>query len=316
MYNRDADKNLYSIQFVSNVTGINPHTIRAWEKRYGATVPVRDKNGRRMYSDHEIQRLDLLNKLVEIGNSISDIANLEKVALASVLERYNKGSEASKIKAKAKDLLDNSHFSWEASLQSMYTAIKMKRIDKLIEEFQKCENSVSPIEFLNKLFSPLLNMMCNQSKDEKSDDEFYDNLVLIMKSKLIRMLIMVKSKSQPTRRVLISGAKGELNEIGALVSAVIFSIKGFCVDCIGVCENNNNLIQIAQAIRPEIIYLSAGYNPSSPIEERRKSISILSENYLNADIFVGGFNEEGTYNGFDIEIINNFSYLSNLLDSY
>ena len=56
--------NLYSIQFVANVTGINPHTIRAWEKRYGVTNPVRDKNGRRLYSDNEIQRLDLLNKLV------------------------------------------------------------------------------------------------------------------------------------------------------------------------------------------------------------------------------------------------------------
>ena len=81
-----AKQNLYSIQFVSNVTGINPHTIRAWEKRYGATKPVRDKNGRRLYSDGEIHRLDLLNKLVGYGNNISDIAYMGVEELNEVYE--------------------------------------------------------------------------------------------------------------------------------------------------------------------------------------------------------------------------------------
>lgn len=77
-------ENLYSIQFVSNVTGINPHTIRAWEKRYGATNPHRDKNGKRLYSDTQIKRLKVLHTLVNFGNSISDVAKLTRQELSLI----------------------------------------------------------------------------------------------------------------------------------------------------------------------------------------------------------------------------------------
>jgi len=312
MHESNSSNNLYSIQFVSNVTGINPHTIRAWEKRYGATTPVRDKNGRRMYSDQEIQRLDTLNKLVEIGNSISDIANLEKGQLDLVLEKYN---ERTKVLKKGKKSV-SSDFDWASSLENILASIKLRKINTLVQEFQKCEKAMDSVEFLNKMFIPILNLTYKIFEEEEYDG-YSHTLTLTIKSKLIRMLILLNSKSISGKRVLISSGLGELNELGALASAVVFSAKGYCVNFVGINSSAQTILSMKEALKPEIVFLSLGYSTTSTIStsERREFLSEITIGNMGTEIFVGGFNDVSTYNGFDVEIINNFEVLSSILES-
>lgn len=67
----------HPIQVVSRLTGLSPHVIRVWEKRYGAVVPARTGTNRRLYSDAEIERLRLLARATEAGHKIGIIAKLE-----------------------------------------------------------------------------------------------------------------------------------------------------------------------------------------------------------------------------------------------
>ena len=41
----------HPIQVVVRRTGLSPHVIRVWEKRYDAVVPTRTPTNRRRYSD-------------------------------------------------------------------------------------------------------------------------------------------------------------------------------------------------------------------------------------------------------------------------
>ena len=66
----------YQIGTVSSLTGIDAHTIRAWERRYGAIKPMRSESGRRQYSDQTVERLQLLKGLVDCREAISSIAHL------------------------------------------------------------------------------------------------------------------------------------------------------------------------------------------------------------------------------------------------
>ena len=66
----------YQIGTVSSLTGIDAHTIRAWERRYGAIKPMRSDSGRRLYSDETVERLQLLKGLVDCSEAISKIAAL------------------------------------------------------------------------------------------------------------------------------------------------------------------------------------------------------------------------------------------------
>ena len=79
--NQSAD--LYPIRTVSAITGINPVTLRAWERRYGLIKPRRTDTGHRVYSARDIDKINRAIVLVEKGHSISQVAAMLEVASQS-----------------------------------------------------------------------------------------------------------------------------------------------------------------------------------------------------------------------------------------
>jgi DNA-binding transcriptional MerR regulator len=73
----------YSLGAVARLTGLSPHVLRAWERRYGAVTPLRTSGGTRRYRESDVARLRQLRAAVQAGHSISDVAN----APADELER-------------------------------------------------------------------------------------------------------------------------------------------------------------------------------------------------------------------------------------
>jgi DNA-binding transcriptional MerR regulator len=77
----------YRIGTVAGLTGLDPHTIRAWERRHGAVRPWRTERGTRLYGDRAIERLQLLKALVDGGEPIRRVAALSDEALRERLQR-------------------------------------------------------------------------------------------------------------------------------------------------------------------------------------------------------------------------------------
>jgi MerR family transcriptional regulator, light-induced transcriptional regulator len=63
-------------------TGLSPHVLRVWERRYGAVEPTRTNGGHRLYSDADIERLRLLALVTAGRRSISLVAHLPADELA------------------------------------------------------------------------------------------------------------------------------------------------------------------------------------------------------------------------------------------
>ncbi|HKM38201.1 MAG TPA: MerR family transcriptional regulator [Thiopseudomonas sp.] len=64
---------LYPIREVARLTGVNPITLRAWERRYQLIEPVRTKSGHRLYSQEHIDFLHETLRLMAEGVPISRI---------------------------------------------------------------------------------------------------------------------------------------------------------------------------------------------------------------------------------------------------
>lgn len=62
---------LFSISTVAEMTGVNPVTLRAWERRHGLFKPVRKSSGHRLYTQADIdlvtRAVGLLNRGMRIG---------------------------------------------------------------------------------------------------------------------------------------------------------------------------------------------------------------------------------------------------------
>ncbi len=67
---------VYGISAVSRLTGISPHVLRIWERRYQVVDPDRSESKRREYSRGDVRRLSLIKLLVDHGHSIRHVAGL------------------------------------------------------------------------------------------------------------------------------------------------------------------------------------------------------------------------------------------------
>lgn len=64
------------IRIVSQRTGVNPVTLRAWERRYGLVRPHRTPKGHRLYSEDEIGRIATIVGWLDRGVSIGQVRGL------------------------------------------------------------------------------------------------------------------------------------------------------------------------------------------------------------------------------------------------
>ena len=75
----------HPIRVVSQRTGLTPTALRAWERRYGAVRPSRSDAGQRLYSDQDVQRLQMLRELTDYGRPISMVSSLTSEAAGALL---------------------------------------------------------------------------------------------------------------------------------------------------------------------------------------------------------------------------------------
>ena len=71
---------------VSAITGVNPVTLRAWERRYGLIKPARTAKGHRLYTHNDIELVNRIVRLLDRGISISQVSNSLKASVAKPAE--------------------------------------------------------------------------------------------------------------------------------------------------------------------------------------------------------------------------------------
>lgn len=72
---------LYRIHRFSKLTGLSPHVIRAWERRYGLVTPARGTNRYRLYTDEDVELFRYLKSQVDHGMTIGELAGLGREKL-------------------------------------------------------------------------------------------------------------------------------------------------------------------------------------------------------------------------------------------
>lgn len=82
----------YRIGAVSRLTGISPDTLRIWERRYDVVTPLRSPRGGRLYSVEDVARLRLIRELVDAGDTIGEVANLDIETLQGRLDESHRPS--------------------------------------------------------------------------------------------------------------------------------------------------------------------------------------------------------------------------------
>lgn len=66
----------YSIGDVAERCGINPVTLRAWQRRYGLLKPQRSEGGHRQFDEEDIQRIEEIKRWIKAGTPVGQVKAL------------------------------------------------------------------------------------------------------------------------------------------------------------------------------------------------------------------------------------------------
>ncbi|KHA61899.1 MerR family transcriptional regulator [Vibrio variabilis] len=72
----DCNEKQYAIREVSELTGVKPVTLRAWQRRYNLIKPMRTEKGHRLYKEEDIARIRSIQTWLDKGVSIGKVKAL------------------------------------------------------------------------------------------------------------------------------------------------------------------------------------------------------------------------------------------------
>ena len=242
----------YNIQFVSNITGINPHTIRAWEKRYNAINPSRDSNGRRIYFEDDIERLNRLNTLVKNGNSISDIAHLTDEKLDEIRKRFLKDDLPKAVMGE--------DFDFETCLGNMKMGLDFFKLDIISHELGKASSSLDCRQLAMKVISKFLWEIRNAKQAGKLNHEQRESILTIIRTHIFGKLFKDEMKSKERPKVVLASPGGHLNEIGTLVAALLCQGHNLNFYYLGNNVSAGVLAEIAKQFKADILFMGINYS--------------------------------------------------------
>lgn len=98
------DKPLYMISVAAELTGMHPQTLRVYEQK-GLVTPGRSRGNTRLYSQADIERLNLISKLTDEGINLAGV-----VRILDMRERaQEKDDQIDRLTRRVRELEDEVH---------------------------------------------------------------------------------------------------------------------------------------------------------------------------------------------------------------
>ena len=123
----DKDRPLYMISVAAELAGVHPQTLRIYEQK-GLVSPQRTRGNTRMYSQADIERLQLINELTDEGINLAGVIRILDLK-GRLDERYD---ELDALHRRVRKLADRVHeLETRESVNSLVTdtnAIVLRRL--------------------------------------------------------------------------------------------------------------------------------------------------------------------------------------------
>lgn len=240
----------FSIQTVSEMTNLSTHCIRAWEKRYNAITPVRSDNGRRVYSEKELDRLMMLGKLCQLGNQISLIANLPDHELEALIQKITGVS-------KEKTAVLKNLVSPDIYLMNLFMALNAYKLDVFTHEMNKASIDLTCRDFALKVIAGLFRKVGEDVANGKMSFAQEHTLSALTKF-YIGKRVGQHYRNQGEKRFTITLATppGEHHSIGLLLSTLLMAEYGINFIYLGEDLPEESIADAAIATESDAILLS------------------------------------------------------------
>ncbi|MFV9510717.1 MerR family transcriptional regulator [Tepidibacillus sp. LV47] len=269
MTNKDSERGIYNVKAISRKIGIQPGTLRAWEKRYQIITPKRNEVGHRIYTEQDLAILKWLVDKVNQGFTISQAVDLLS----------EKTKESPSLFAN-ENVLDSKK---EEISQNIFNAL-INFNDAEAESLMEYALSLYRVEVvLFEIIAPFINV--NNKHTRKVTEGQIQFVLNWVRMKLFRIYQQIPL--HPFLAKVLTIAPQNINdyssEIRILLYSIFLKLRGFEVYYLGSVDELT-LQQLLQKIEPLFVF-TLQTKESSFIQNIKKW---LEENYPKVKLGVIG----------------------------
>ncbi len=272
----------HPIQVVVHRTGLSPHVIRVWEKRYEAVEPMRTATNRRRYSNADIERLLLLQRATHSGRSIGQVAHLPTETLRDLVREDEAAIAPSAPPARS----PTAPQPMQAYLDRCLEAVERLDASEIEAILLRARVALSQPAFIEQVIVPLM---------EALGYKWHEGSLRIMHEHLASAVVLTFMGNLPNGmddattapKLIVTTPLGQLHEIGALIVASTAAADGWRMTYLGTNLLEEEIAAATQQQLAHAVALSLVYPADDP--RLYQELTALRR-YLGADVevLVGG----------------------------
>jgi DNA-binding transcriptional MerR regulator len=261
---------LVPIRTVSSLTGVNPVTLRAWERRYGLIKPVRTPKGHRLYTMSDVDLIQQAVTLLESGMSIGQVGQ--------VLQNDRT------LKATDKEEVEEPSDSWTGYQRRLMQAVS--DFDEVtLNDIYNEVLSLYPVDIVtSRLIVPLLRELgwrWQQASGGIAEEHFFS---VFLRNKL-GARFHHRSRDLTGPRLLAACLPGEQHEVGLLLFALAAVDRDYRVVLLGANMPLADLPAVVQRVRCQGLVLSGSAEVPAAVIEQELPAWLPQ---LTIPVFIGG----------------------------
>ncbi len=269
----------YPIRAVSQLTGIQIDTLRAWERRYGVVTPARDGHGR-MYTDADVERLRLLRGALERGHSIGRLARLGDVELRELSAGGDVSAKVLHTPAAGAGTLP--------TIDPSALDIALRTFDTvgLDQEISRLAGVLRPLELLQNALMPLL-VRVGEDWHRGRASIAQEHLISASVRSILGSFLRLYARPNPPARMLFATLSGDRHEIGTLGAAMLAACSGLGVAHLGSDMPARDIVQSASLADVRVVVLGVTPSPAGGAVARSLG-TVVRQLEPNVELWVGG----------------------------
>ena len=275
------------MRVVTRRTGLSADLLRAWERRHDVVTPSRSENGRRLYSDADIDRLDLLYRATLAGRSIGHVAGLSTAQLEALVRRdadaERSVSDGAHRPPPAERRPDHHRPDY---LSECVRAVERMDTVALDTSLRRAVVALSVEALLNELVVPLLERVGSRWRDGTLRP-MHGHLASVVLRRVLDRVVEAATPAPPAPNLLVATPTGQLHELGAMLAAATAAAEGWRVTYLGAGLPAEDIGAAAEQTRARAVALSIVYPASDPAlgHELRRLAALLPK---SVKLVVGG----------------------------
>jgi MerR family transcriptional regulator, light-induced transcriptional regulator len=242
----------HPVRLVASRTGLSPHVLRAWERRYGVVAPHRSEGGQRLYSDLDVERLRRLRQLTGRGHSISRIAGLP----LEDLDRLE--AEAPPIPAELRPADVESPVAAELVGEAL-RAIRRLDAGELRAVLQRAAVTLGGPLFLDEVLAPVIEAV-GDGWAGGSLSVAQEHLSTAVFRRALEWMVEVYRVEGELPGLVVATPPGEGHELGALMAATCAAAEGWRITYLGPDLPVPELLAAARDTGARAVALSSVYS--------------------------------------------------------